>query len=138
MTLEWQPLERGAVDHERLWSSVLTASAVTAAAMLYSVGAPPLACVFKALTGFPCLTCGFTRGLVALSAGEVLAAARWNPLVPLGALAASGYVSYAVAAIAAGPRRLRVRCGPAGARAVRWAAAVTAAAVWAWLIVDGR
>lgn len=138
MTLEWRPLGPGAVDHERLWTAVLAASAVTALAMLSTVGVPPIGCAFKAVTGVPCLTCGFTRGALALAAGEVLAAARWNPLVPLGAFGAIAYGGYAVAAIAAGPGRLRARLTAGEARGVRWAAVLLAAAVWTWLIVDGR
>ncbi len=38
-------------------------------------------CVFKALTGFPCPTCGSTRSLVHLSHGRFLAALAMNPLV---------------------------------------------------------
>jgi len=138
MTLEWRPLEPGAVDHELLWTSVLAASAATGALLIYAVGAPPFGCVFKAVTGVPCLTCGVTRGLLALAAGDVVAAARWNPLVPLGALAGMGYVGYAAAALAAGPRRLRARLTAAEAQVVRWSAVLLAALAWAWLIVDGR
>jgi hypothetical protein len=47
--------------------------------------APP--CPFKALTGWPCLGCGSTRALLALSSLELGAALRWNPLAALGAIA---------------------------------------------------
>lgn len=138
MTLEWRQLEPGALDHERLWTSVLAACAATGLAMVYTLGVPPVGCLFKAVTGVPCLTCGFTRGCLALAAGDVLAAARWNPLVPLGSAGAIAYGSYAIAALLRGPERLRARLTAAEARGARWGAVLAAAAVWAWLILDGR
>jgi hypothetical protein len=40
-------------------------------------------CVFKGLTGIPCLTCGSTRSVVHLSHGEILSAFAMNPLMTL-------------------------------------------------------
>jgi hypothetical protein len=40
-------------------------------------------CVFKGLTGIPCLTCGSTRSVVHLSHGHVLSAFTLNPLTTL-------------------------------------------------------
>jgi hypothetical protein len=40
-------------------------------------------CVFKGLTGIPCLTCGSTRSVVFLSRGEILSAFAMNPLTTL-------------------------------------------------------
>ncbi len=38
-------------------------------------------CVFKALTGIPCPTCGSTRSLVLLSHGHIVPALFMNPLI---------------------------------------------------------
>ena len=38
-------------------------------------------CLLKRLTGFPCPTCGFTRGAVSLLHGHVLQAWLYNPLL---------------------------------------------------------
>lgn len=138
MTLEWRPLEPGAVDHELLWTSVLGVCAALAVGMLLIMGVPPIGCVFKAVTGLPCLTCGFTRGALALLDGDILASIRWNPLVPLGVLGAIIYMAYGVLAVASGPHRLRAALSHREAQAVRWAAVCSMAAVWVWLIVDGR
>jgi hypothetical protein len=138
MTIEWRPLDAGAIDHERLWASVLAACGLTGMLVLSVASAPPFACVFKAMTGFPCLTCGFTRGVLALAAADVAGALRWNPLVPLGAAGSVAYVAYAALALAAGPRRLRARLAGSEVQVLRWGAVLAAAAVWAWLIVDGR
>jgi hypothetical protein len=42
------------------------------------------ACHFREWTGMPCLTCGSTRMLDALLAGDFVEAVMWNPLVFLG------------------------------------------------------
>lgn len=43
---------------------------------------PP--CPFKQATGLPCLTCGMTRCLVALSQGELRQAFHWHPVGTIG------------------------------------------------------
>jgi hypothetical protein len=48
--------------------------------------APP--CVFRQLTGIPCLTCGSTRSLIALSQFRLGASFLRNPLAMLVAVAA--------------------------------------------------
>lgn len=42
---------------------------------------PLPACHFLAITGYPCLTCGATRTVLALSRGDFLLALQLNPLV---------------------------------------------------------
>jgi hypothetical protein len=46
---------------------------------------PFMKCAFKATTGLPCVTCGGTRALRALTRGEVAQAFWLNPLVVSGA-----------------------------------------------------
>lgn len=46
---------------------------------------PP--CLFRTLTGWPCLTCGGTRCLLALASGRPAEAFWLNPLVTIGAFA---------------------------------------------------
>ena len=53
-------------------------------------------CVFKALAGVPCPTCGSTRSIVHLSRGDVASAFFTNPLVLAGALAALVYLFYSL------------------------------------------
>jgi len=42
---------------------------------------PPTVCVFRAVTGVPCPTCGGMRATVALAFGNLSLAFRYNPLV---------------------------------------------------------
>jgi len=52
-------------------------------------------CGFKAALGLPCVGCGGTRAMRALSGGRVLEAARFNPAVVLGVFVS---VAWAVSA----------------------------------------
>jgi hypothetical protein len=54
----------------------------------FGIGWP---CVFKAVTGIPCPTCGGTRALAALSRLEPWQALHWNPLLTLAVFAALAY-----------------------------------------------
>ncbi|MCF6313273.1 MAG: DUF2752 domain-containing protein [Verrucomicrobiales bacterium] len=50
----------------------------------WPVKAPP--CSLRVLTGIPCIGCGGTRAMEALSRADVVEALRYNPLVVLGVL----------------------------------------------------
>jgi hypothetical protein len=57
-------------------------------------------CVFKAVTGVPCPTCGSTRSIVFLSHGDMLSAFYMNPLVALCAIIALVYFFYRIITLA--------------------------------------
>ncbi len=90
MVIERRPLAGREVDHERLWLSVALAGA--ALVVLWVAAGheelPHVICPFRHLTGIPCVTCGGTRAVLALTRGEVQAAFLWNPLVAVFAIAA--------------------------------------------------
>lgn len=67
------------LNHELLWLSVSIGSLACAAVWL-GLGLPWPICVFHALTGHPCATCGATRSAIAFFHGQFFAAWRWNPL----------------------------------------------------------
>jgi hypothetical protein len=50
---------------------------------------PP--CVFKKVTGIPCLTCGATRSVVALSNFDIIKSFKFNPLMLLAVLVTLGF-----------------------------------------------
>lgn len=101
----------------------------------------PLAgqCQFHMWTGWPCLSCGLTRGVLALSTGQIGAALRSNPLFIGVLMLGLAYTPPALALWLA--RRPRPRIGVRG-RGGRWmVAAIVVAAVianWVFLVVDGR
>src|SRR3990172_7447053 len=53
-------------------------------------------CVFKELTGIPCLTCGSTRAVVHLSHGDILSAFVMNPMTTLCLMSAVLYFIYSL------------------------------------------
>jgi hypothetical protein len=98
---------------------------------------PFTACTFKALTGWPCLSCGSTRAFGRLFALDLGGAVAMNPLAGIAALGmfAWGLVDLA---LLPGGRCLSVSVSPAFARALRVLAVLAAIANWAWLIATGR
>jgi len=55
---------------------------------------PHLPCVFKAITGCPCPTCGSTRMVASLINLDILSAFVWNPLLFLGGIAFIAWGGY--------------------------------------------
>ncbi len=116
-----------------LWGGAALAGAAAAPfARTLAAGAP--ACLFHALTGVPCPTCGATRALLALARLDVPAALAWNPLVAVAA------VVFLAGGLVALLRALGGKGVPDGAPP-RWAggaAALAFAANWAFVIAAGR
>jgi hypothetical protein len=94
------------------------------------------ACLFHALTGLPCPSCGATRAVVALADGDVGRALAFNPLVTLGVLAflAAGMAALPWVALR-GPVPVEARAVSTGR--LRLGVAATLAAQWAWLVIRG-
>jgi len=91
---------RQATNEDRQLALLWLAAAVSAIALrpLWLNLTPLLRpCVFRALTGFPCPTCGTTRAATAFLNGELTAAFAANPL---GALAGLIFVVGAPPAVA--------------------------------------
>ena len=120
--------------------AILAACALVAVAMvalLHLDRLPFSLCVFKAVTGIPCMTCGTTRALARLARLDLAGALAMNPLAAAGTLA---LVPWAVADLALLPRgrAVSLELSPAGARAARIAAVAAVLANWAWLVAAGR
>jgi len=127
------------LDYELLWTSV----GVLAAALAWVLASYPLPgpiglCVFKALTGWPCVTCGGTRAIRALFAGHLAVALRENPLVVLVAAGWTGYAVYALGAVTRRWPRVRIQLDLGTVTAARWTVLALVALTWAYLVVDAR
>jgi uncharacterized protein DUF2752 len=94
-------------------------------------------CIFKVVTGWPCLTCGATRAFARLYALDPLGALAMNPLAAAGGAA---LVPWALAdlALLRGGRALTLELTPAGARWARALAVTAAVANWLYLAAVGR
>jgi hypothetical protein len=120
--------------------AILAACAVVAVVMVAWLPLSRLPfslCVFKAVTGVPCLTCGTTRTLALLARLDVLGALAMNPLVAAGLLA---LVPWAAAdlALMPGRRALVLELSPAAGRAARIAVMAAVVLNWVWLVAAGR
>ena len=114
------------------------ALAATAAVGLLHLDRLPFSlCVFKAVSGLPCLTCGTTRALGRLVRLDLVGALAMNPLATVGVLA---LVPWALADLALLPwgRAVSLDLSPAGARRARVAVVAALVLNWAWLVAVGR
>lgn len=107
MQIRARLLEPGELNHELIWLAVSVGSVALAGMWLWS-GLPWPHCVFHALTGRPCLTCGMTRSAVRFFHGDFAGALRWNPLIFVGLWALIIFDLYAVAVLAMRAPRLRL------------------------------
>ena len=94
-------------------------------------------CLFHRLTGLPCLTCGSTRALAALAAGDVAGAFRQQPLAVAAALALGAGFAVHTFFLVALRRRVSVRLEAREWRAAGLALAALAALNWAYLVWRG-
>jgi hypothetical protein len=120
--------------------AVLAAIGVTAGlavGLLQLDRLPFSVCVFKAVTGWPCLTCGTTRALALLFARDVPAAFAMNPLATLlaGALLPWGVAD---GLLMLRGRALGVELAPWVGRVARAAAVPLLLGQWAYLVAAGR
>ena len=107
MQIVRRPLAPSETNHELLWLSVSSGGLALAATWL-ALRLPWPICLFHALTGHPCLTCGATRSAVAFFHAHFLFAFQWNPLAFLFYCALSLFNVYALAVIIMHWPRLRI------------------------------
>ena len=97
-------LEARQIDHETLWLLVSLGS-FGLAALWFDLRLPTPQCVFHALTGLPCPTCGATRATWQFLHGHFAASFFYNPLVSLSLCFVLAFDLYALAALTgAAPR----------------------------------
>ncbi len=98
---------------------------------------PMVLCLFKALTGLPCPTCGSTRAFGRLFAGDLAGALAMNPLTTVGA---ATVLAWALVDLALLPRRraLALEVRPRTAFVLRVAALVAFLLNWVFLLAVRR
>jgi hypothetical protein len=94
-------------------------------------------CYMKALTGWPCPSCGTTRALGRLFALDVAGAFAMNPLATFLAFLLAGWGLLDLCLVPFG-RALRLELSPESARRARFAALVLVVANWIFLMAAGR
>ncbi|MCX8035597.1 MAG: DUF2752 domain-containing protein [Candidatus Sumerlaeia bacterium] len=137
MRFEWKRLPAGCLDHERIWGIAAAGFGIIAA--IAPLDALRFSCPLKQLTGWPCVTCGMTRAVLAWRRLDLAAAFGANPLVAALAVFAVFYAVYACTVALLNTRRLRIsltrRWEP---NAIRVLAVAALLANWIYLITAGR
>ncbi|HVO09959.1 MAG TPA: DUF2752 domain-containing protein [Vicinamibacteria bacterium] len=115
----------------------ISALAGLAVSVLHLDRLPLTLCLFKGMTGLPCPTCGGTRALGRLFAGDLAGAVLMNPLAALGALLVFGW---AIADLVLLPTRraLALELHPRLAQVLRATAVVLLLLNWAFLLAVRR
>jgi hypothetical protein len=133
--LIFRPLAPREFDHELVWLSVSLGGLVIAAIWMKFLPWP--FCIFHALTGEPCLTCGATRSAIAFFHGNFPTAFAWNPLVFATYIGITIFDIYAFVTVVLRTRRLRVVGVTQSERSfVRWTAIAAAVLNWGYLLLN--
>ena len=134
MRIVRRPLAPAENDYELIWLCVTLVALALAAGWL-AVGLPWPHCVFLALTGHPCVTCGATRCAIAFFHANFLGAWKWNPLVFVALCAISIVDAYAFFVLIMRSQRIRITNFSAGEKNfVRIAAAIGLLVNWIYLL----
>ena len=135
MQIVRRPLAPGETNHELIWLSVSSVGPVLAASWL-ALKLPWPICLFHALTGRPCLTCGATRSAIAFFHAHFLAAFEWNPLAFLCYCALFLFNVYAFATVVMrGPRLRIIQVAPSERKFVRSLVIALLALNWSYLLL---
>jgi len=134
MQLTRRRLASGELDHELIWLTVSLGSLACAVAW-FALGLPWPHCIFLAVTGHPCVTCGATRSAIAFFHADFWSAWKWNPLVSLFLSGLSIFDAYAFAILVVGAPRLRiVQFTPLEKRFTRLLAVILLLSNWIYLL----
>jgi hypothetical protein len=109
-------------------------SSAVAGAVWLRLGLPTPGCRFREWTGLPCATCGTTRMLRALLAGDLANAILLNPMVFFALVAVGAWSLVASIRALTGRPAWPIAQGPPARRALAAAAALGLAAGWAYQI----
>jgi hypothetical protein len=136
MQLSRRPLAPGELDHELLWLS-LSLGGLAATAAWFALHLPWPQCIFLALTGHPCVTCGATRSAIAFFHGDLLSAWKWNPLFFVFLCSVTLFDIYAAIVLVLRMPRFRIsNLTPVEKNLVRGLVVTLLAANWSYLLLS--
>lgn len=127
---------RGAFPTGALLASVGATLALLVAWLQLDRFGIPL-CLFKAVTGLPCLSCGSTRVLGRLARLDVAGAVAMNPLFALGVGLVAAWALADLLLMLRG-RALALELSPRAQKVVQLGAIAAALLNWAYLVGVGR
>jgi Protein of unknown function (DUF2752) len=135
MQIARRPLAPGETDHELIWLSVSLGGLGLAVTWL-ALHLPWPICLFHALTGQPCATCGATRSAVAFFHAQFFSAWKWNPLAFVVYCALSIFDAYAaIVLITRAPRLRLARITAPEKRFIRASVVSLFAVNWIYLLI---
>jgi hypothetical protein len=134
MQLTRRRLAPNELDHELIWLTVSLGS-LGLAIVWFALRLPWPQCIFLAVTGHPCVTCGATRSAIAFFHADFWSAWKWNPLVFLFLSGLSIFDAYAFAVLVIRAPRLRiVQFTPAQKIVLRLLAVILVLSNWIYLL----
>ena len=107
MQLHWRKPKSAEIDHEFLWLFV-SLGTFLGLSVWWTAHLPTPQCVFRSLTGRPCVTCGATRAAWQFLHGHFAASFFLNPLAFLAYLSVLIFDLYAIAIFVTRAPRLRL------------------------------
>src|SRR5438132_2074948 len=138
MQLTRRRLAPNELDHELIWLTVSLGSLALAAGW-FALRLPWPHCLFLAVTGHPCVTCGATRSAIAFFHADFWRAWKWNPLVFLFLSGLSIFDAYAFAVLVVRAPRLRiVQITPSEKSSLRLLAVILLLSNWIYLLSRPR
>jgi hypothetical protein len=132
MKLERRGRERAGLPVGALVGGALAVGGTLTAVWL-RLGLPRPVCLLREWTGVPCPTCGTTRLIEALLAGDLLGALAWNPLVFLILTAVAVWAVLSAASFAF-RQTWRVALSPRERTSARILAIAALVGGWAWVL----
>ena len=114
----------------------LAAAGAAAIVLLHVDRLPFFVCMFRAVTGWPCLTCGATRAAALLALGDLRGALAMNPLATLAGVALVPW-GLADLVLTTRGRAVAVEATAGAGRMLRIAAVTAVALNWAYLVAAG-
>ena len=138
MTVTWRHRRTGEFNYELAWLAASLGGLGLATAWL-GLGLPWPFCIFHALTGHPCATCGATRAGIALFHGDLRGALLWNPMMFGAYVMLAAFDVYAFVVLVLRLPRLRL----AGVSSFQknvfcWTFLMIVAVNWGYLLLNSR
>lgn len=128
-----RPLIPGEFDAER-WAPPIVLGLAAVAWAFFKLGLTTPGCLFRQITGAPCLACGGTRCVRSLADLDIPGAFYYSPLVATLALGVVIWTLWAVIARLRGDAlRLRLVTDARGAAQLRWLGGLLLVLHWVWL-----
>jgi len=132
MHIIFKKREKGEIEYGIIYGGISLVVLIIARTMPVLSLAP--SCVFRALTGIPCPTCGATHAVVYLSHGEVSAAFMMNPLTAVCLIVAFLVFFYSLATLSFNLPKINIMLSSKECTILRVGVIILILIQWAYVI----